>query len=237
MSMCIRSSEELDDKSEEMIFVGYSEESKAYRFLNTKSDRIQISRDATFLDKEKSTKNNIVYVEFSRSNQLHAQEEIEHLTDISDAKHKSLDSGSSKDLQSEPPAISECPQPAPTPGEQYRCSQRSNRGVLTNRYVASTNYASDEAEEVEPLSVKEALARPHRKEWKRAMNDEIESHIKNGTREIVPKPKDKRLISCKWVFKLKRNAEGLISHYKGRLVARGFSQKYGVDYDEVFAPS
>ena len=58
----------------------------------------------------------------------------------------------------------------------------------------------------------------------------------NGTWDIVPKPKDRDIVSCRWMFKLKRNAEGNIEKYKARLVARGFSQIYGTDYDEVFAP-
>lgn len=44
------------------------------------------------------------------------------------------------------------------------------------------------------------------------------------------------MIGCKWVFKIKTNIEGAVNKYKARLVAQGFSQKYGVDYDEVIAP-
>ena len=49
-------------------------------------------------------------------------------------------------------------------------------------------------------------------------------------------PEGMKAIGCKWVFTLKRDAEGEIQRYKARLVAQGFSQKYGVDFDETFAP-
>jgi len=52
----------------------------------------------------------------------------------------------------------------------------------------------------------------------------------------VPTPKGVNIVSCKWVFKIKYLPDGRIDRYKARLVARGFSQQHGVDYDETFAP-
>ena len=49
-------------------------------------------------------------------------------------------------------------------------------------------------------------------------------------------PDGRDIATCKWIFKTKRNEQGEVSRYKARLVAREFSQKYGTDYDEVFAP-
>lgn len=69
-----------------------------------------------------------------------------------------------------------------------------------------------------------------------AMEEEYAALISNHTWELVDLPDNKNLVSCKWVFKLKTDAEGAVKKYKARLVARGFSQKYGVDYDQVFAP-
>ena len=101
-------------------------------------------------------------------------------------------------------------------------------------YQASLHMITDE--ENEPRIVKEALSVPNKGcPWKEAMDKEIASLMKNGTWEIVPTPNNRDIVSCKWVFILKRNTDGKIDRYKARFVARGFSQKYGTDYDGVVA--
>ncbi|KAJ9542758.1 hypothetical protein OSB04_029264 [Centaurea solstitialis] len=86
----------------------------------------------------------------------------------------------------------------------------------------------------EPRNFKEAIMNP---EWLKAMTSEIESIEKNKTWKLVPLPKHAKPIGLKWLFKIKRNADGLISRYKARLVAKGYVQEYGIDFDEVFAPT
>lgn len=58
----------------------------------------------------------------------------------------------------------------------------------------------------------------------------------NETWKLVPLPQDRKAIKCRWIFKLKRDADGRITKYKTRLVAKGFSQRPGIDFDETFAP-
>ena len=67
-------------------------------------------------------------------------------------------------------------------------------------------------------------------------DSEFESLTKNKTWELVALSRGRKAISNKWVFKVKETAEGLIESYKARLVAKGFLQKYGVDFEETFAP-
>ena len=68
------------------------------------------------------------------------------------------------------------------------------------------------------------------------MHVEMEALNKNATWELVPLPKGKKVVWCRWVFTLKHKADGSIYHYKARLVAKGYTQTYGVDYTETFAP-
>lgn len=68
------------------------------------------------------------------------------------------------------------------------------------------------------------------------MEEEILALKISQTWDLVPKPKEVKPISCKWVYKVKTRPDGSIERYKARLVARGFSQEYGLDYDETFSP-
>jgi hypothetical protein len=72
--------------------------------------------------------------------------------------------------------------------------------------------------------------------WINIMDEEIKAIEKNNTWELTTIPKEQKLIGVKWVFKAKNNAKGEIERYKARLVVKGYSQRPGIDYDEVFAP-
>lgn len=68
------------------------------------------------------------------------------------------------------------------------------------------------------------------------MEKEIKALKQNETWELVSRPTRVQPISCKWVYKMKTRPDGSVERYKARLVARGFSQKYGLDYDKTFSP-
>src|ERR1700752_4112245 len=88
----------------------------------------------------------------------------------------------------------------------------------------------------EPQTYQQAVSSPEREKWLEAINAEYESLNDNGTWELVERPKGRKLVSCKWVFKVKHNVDGTVDRYKARLVARAFTQTEGVDYHETYAP-
>ena len=81
-------------------------------------------------------------------------------------------------------------------------------------------------------SVQEALKDEN---WVRAMNEEMKALEKNETWDIVKRPKDKKAVGCRWVYTVKYQSNGKLDRYKARLVAKWYTQTYGIDYEETFA--
>lgn len=67
------------------------------------------------------------------------------------------------------------------------------------------------------------------------MSKEVQALKANGTWRLENLPVGKQTIGCKWVYKIKRKADGLIERYKARLVEKGFTQVEGLDFHETFA--
>jgi histone deacetylase 1/2 len=85
----------------------------------------------------------------------------------------------------------------------------------------------------EPTSLPVALADPN---WKGAMDEEFAALLDNKTWRLVPPCPRKNVIDYHWVYKIKCKADGSIDRYKAQLVAKGFKQQYGIDYEDTFSP-
>ncbi|MBE3102865.1 MAG: hypothetical protein IMZ40_01355 [Bacilli bacterium] len=85
----------------------------------------------------------------------------------------------------------------------------------------------------EPSSFSEASSDAS---WRRAMEEEMSAIEANSTWRLATLPPGHRAIGLKWVYKVKKDAQGAILKHKARLVAKGYVQQHGIDYDEVFAP-
>lgn len=94
---------------------------------------------------------------------------------------------------------------------------------------------TDTSEPLEPKTWKQAKESSQWNQWKQAAREEYESLVQNQTWELVDRPKDRKVLRAKWVWKMKRGAHGQIVRYKARWVVKGFEQIEGIDYLETFA--
>ncbi|KAL8121978.1 hypothetical protein AgCh_018636 [Apium graveolens] len=134
-----------------------------------------------------------------------------------------------------------CPISPPTPGGN---SQLSKEESETTRYRRLSDIYND-TEEVELhdelmlIGVDKPVCYSHEikeKCWEKAMQNEIRAIERNGTWNLVELPAGHKPIGLKWVNNLKKDTKGKIIKYKAQLVAKGYVQKQGVDYKELFAP-
>lgn len=88
----------------------------------------------------------------------------------------------------------------------------------------------------EPQTYQEAISCSNASFWKQAMITEYKSLLDNNVWNLVDRPVNHNVVKCKWVYKIKKNASGDFKRFKARLVACGYSQKFGIDFNETFAP-
>ena len=136
-----------------------------------------------------------------------------------------------------------------TPGPPTRRSTRMTKPFSKYRFdnekamIApeppnSPNFTNLPDQKFEPTTYKEAIACREQRLWKVAISEQLNALIANKTWELVRRPADaSNIITSKWVFKVKYTQTGHVDRYKARLVARGFSQVQGVDYEETFSPT
>ncbi|GAU33702.1 hypothetical protein TSUD_148530 [Trifolium subterraneum] len=201
----------LDDKSEPMILVGYHR-TGAYRLYNPTSDKIEISRDVKVLENEswdwkhKSTSKKTCEVDLDVGTS-DANAPVTFV-DQHQENHNEEDASSNDDNRS-------------------HMSLRTHRITQIPRRLADCDMVPD--------NVVDNEGNICTKEQSEAMIDELKSIEKNKTWDMCKLPSDKRAIDVKWVYKLKQNPEGQVIKHKPRLVAKGFLQKQGLDYNEVFS--
>jgi hypothetical protein len=118
--------------------------------------------------------------------------------------------------------------------EEPRRSTRIKNVI--DRFISYTSFKCATNKYFQPSTLKQALNCPDSEKWQLAMQEELTSLKKNETWSPANLPDDREAIGCKWVYQLKLDENNNIVKYKARLVAQGFKQKEGIDYDEVFAP-
>ena len=89
------------------------------------------------------------------------------------------------------------------------------------------------SENHDPDTFAEALGHPN---WDTTMNEEYRSLMANDDWDFLPLPKGRKIVRCKWVYRTKYASYGTVERHNARLVAKGFSQVEGIDYNETFSP-
>ncbi|KAG7553078.1 Zinc finger CCHC-type superfamily [Arabidopsis thaliana x Arabidopsis arenosa] len=227
----------LEMKSRQCVFIGYGQDEFGYRFYDPVKKKLIRSRDVVFMedqtikDIDKSGNPTQSYeslidsvVAPSTSVHGHVEDEVQVDTPGADAPAHDDGIGDHDDDHGETPTTENPP-----------IVRRSERGLKP-----STRYDPSEyvllTDGGEPESFDEALEDEHKDEWHDAMGDEMDSFAENHTFELVKLPKGKKALLNKWVYKIKHDETSLSPRYKARLVVKGYGQKKGIDYDEIFSP-
>ena len=90
--------------------------------------------------------------------------------------------------------------------------------------------------EVDPFTYDEAINDINVNHQKKAMKSKIESMYSNHVQKLIDLHNEVKPIGCKWVYKRKRGIDGKIKTFKSRLIAKGYNQKEGIDYEDTFSP-
>ena len=106
-------------------------------------------------------------------------------------------------------------------------------GVQTRSATRNDCFFSGFLSQVEPKKIEEALVDP---DWVIVMQDELNQFERQKVWKLVARPKDKTVIGTRWVFRNKLDEYGIVTRNKAILVAKGYSQQEGIDYDKTYSP-
>jgi hypothetical protein len=228
----------LDAKCHPGMFLGYSDESKAYRVWDKITRRIVITRDVIFHENttsDFSTTSTSTYVPLLLQQIDSAPPNMTAPFAVSVQV-----SGDINDADSQAPSQTATPHAStslptanlPAIAPPTTCPQRLCK--LANFYGEWAKLATTMV--TEPKTYHEATTGPDQAQWQQAMQDEYNSPLQNQTWSITNLSQGRNIVDCKWTYKLKFHADGTFSRYKARLVAKGYSQRPGIDFFETYFP-
>uniref|UniRef100_A0AAV1TLF5 Integrase catalytic domain-containing protein n=1 Tax=Peronospora matthiolae TaxID=2874970 RepID=A0AAV1TLF5_9STRA len=235
-----------DPKARAGIFVGYEEVSKAYRVYDIEAGQVVISRDVNF---DESTFGLQLPITDEDVDDLDFE-----LLDLDDEELRQMEykqTGKRKNRLNDEdtaaprpravrqrPGLEESSAPENNSSRQEEDEETKDSGDSTPPvfWRASANAVEAAVDLSEPSTFEAAVSGPDQVHWRKAIHAELESMRLRGVFRAAKLPNGQRAIGTKWVFKIKRKADGSIEKYKARLVAKGFRQKYGIDYTETYSP-
>lgn len=248
-----------DRKAEQYILMGFSENIKGYRVYDPRTNNVTVKRDITVLEGK-------TYKECKENDAIWIQEEqgIEN-TQVPVAQVDTLQTdlenrdsvGESTVRESLNTSSSPCySDPDSDAGDDTMVPSNNvmvNKGGTTTnthsmvdirskrirkapeRYGFSNMCAYDNTPKTEQIDFSEALTGPEADSWKLAMREELQSFEYNDAWELVDVPSGVSIVQCKWVLNKKLDVNDKV-RYRARLVAKGFTQRPGIDYSDIFSP-
>ncbi|KAH9679437.1 hypothetical protein KPL71_026134 [Citrus sinensis] len=198
----------LDSKAVSSYFVGYAKRSRGFKFYDPSTRSIFETGTATFFeDVEFGGRNPIRNIVFEdEEGSTVAFDNVQVLIPVID-----------HEVNSDPQPSDNVVQPQ---NQLEMIEHEDETGVM----------------EDDPINFHQAMQSSNSYKWIEAMNEEYKSMQDNKVWELISLPSGVKPIGCKWIFKTKRDSNGNVERYKERLVAKGFTQKEGIDYKETFSP-
>ncbi|KAH9780462.1 hypothetical protein KPL71_008083 [Citrus sinensis] len=222
-----------DSKSDVGIFLGYSNSSKAYRVYNKRTLVVEESMHVTFDESNPSSTKKVVVDDDAGEEE---QEEEASNDNQEDAPH------GIQEEHHEEPNVEQNEGTSQTLPKEWRYVSSHlkdvilgdpSRGITTRSSLRNTCEHNAFISQIEPKSFEDA---ENDESWIMAMQEELNQFERNNVWELVPKPEHQSIIGTKWVFRNKMDESGVVVRNKARLVAQGYNQEEGIDFDETFAP-
>ncbi|WVZ00646.1 hypothetical protein V8G54_026715 [Vigna mungo] len=212
----------LDPKSKKCTFIGYGEDEFGYRLWDNENQKMIRSRDAIFNEK-------VIYKDRNTTCNNNSEQSRPMYVEMDDVPETPI----IETPQSEESCENNGNEELDTPELSISAPilRSSSRPHVPNRKYLNYILLTDEGE---PENYEEACQMTDASKWELAMKDEMKSLMSNQTWELVELPIGKKTLHNKWVYRVKEDHDGS-KRYKARLVVKGFQQKEGVDYTEIFA--
>lgn len=207
-----------DPKSYEGVFLGYSQTSKAYVVLNKETMKVEESLNVTFDESPPPTKTSPLVdddLDEEEATKVNSMKVLEN--DMEDGIVEVDDVVKIKESKNHP-----------IENVIGNLNQRTLRSQAQNKSNFFCFIST-----LEPKNVGEAIKD---ESWIVAMQEELNQFTANEVWDLVPPPENQTIICTKWVFKNKLDENGVVTRNKARLVAHGYNQQEGIDYDETYAP-
>uniref|UniRef100_A0AAV1TDK8 Integrase catalytic domain-containing protein n=1 Tax=Peronospora matthiolae TaxID=2874970 RepID=A0AAV1TDK8_9STRA len=239
-----------DPKARAGLFLGYEEVSKAYRVYDIEAGQVMVSRDVNF-DESAFGMSMLISdddVDGLDFESIDLDDEEPRPRHFKQTEKRKAQPSHDNDDASMPRAVRQRPgleeSSAPddissrraNEDEERKSEEQHDTPTSSAFWHASANAVEAAVDFSEPSTFEEAVSGPDQVHWRKAIDAELDSMKLRGVFRAAKLPNEQSAIGTKWVFKIKRKADGSIEKYKARLVAKGFRQKYGIDYTETFSP-